>query len=414
MVSSSKSKERTILITGAAGQIGIELIIQLRKRYGNKNVIGIGRTTPPLAVLNQQCPGPFYLGVDVRKMNDLEGILKKHKDIDTIYHLAAILSGEGEKNPLQCWDVNMNGTLTVLEFAKKNGISRVFIPSSIGAFGSDAPRQAPQDCAMHPSTMYGVTKVAGELLGDYYAKKYGMRVRGVRLPGVISSEAMPGGGTTDYAVEIFYEALKNGKYECYIDADTAMPMVYMPDAIKAMIDLCEFEETENKKLTHYCDFNVTAFSFTPRQLAQKIQLFIPDFQITYKPDFRQKIAESWPDNMLDTVARQEWEWKPSFTFEAMVQDMIEKLRDRKKKQEVIILNRKGQKKNHKHQNYDSSFFDPFVIGFYFFASFFLVSYKVKLYFFTMRIQAQQLLFRQTTFHFNISLVQHYIHESQRD
>ena len=244
-------------------------------------------------------------------------------DIDTIYNMAAILSAVGEQKPLLAWDVNMNGFQNVLECAREKELVRVMNPSSIAAFGPETPRiNTPQETVLKPRTMYGVTKVAGELLGDYYFRKFGVDVRGVRYPGIISSETPPGGGTTDYAVAIFYEAIKHGRYECFVREDTVLPMMYMPDALKGLMDLAE---APVEKLEHHCDFNLASMSFSAGELAAEIKKHIPELEVTYKPDFRQAIADSWPQSIDDSAARREWGWEPSFDLSSMTKDMIEKL-----------------------------------------------------------------------------------------
>lgn len=242
--------------------------------------------------------------------------------------MAAILSAVGEEKPLICWDVNINGMYNILEIARERKITRIFVPSSIAAFGPETPRDnTPQETILKPKTMYGVTKVAGELLGDYYFRRFGLDVRGVRYPGIISSETLPGGGTTDYAVEIFYEAIKNKKYTCFLRENTVLPMMYMPDCIKGTIDLME---TDISKLKHHCDFNMASMSFSAGKLASEIKKHIPDFKVSYKPDFRQKIADTWPKSIDDSAARKEWGWKPSYNLSSMTKDMLEKLGKRYK------------------------------------------------------------------------------------
>jgi nucleoside-diphosphate-sugar epimerase len=306
-----------ILVLGAAGQIGTELVPELRKIYGRDNVIACYYSKEPPRV---PLEGPAE-GVDVLDIKSVEEVIKKY-DVDEIYHLAAILSAAGERNPQLAWKTNMDGLYNVLELAREYKL-RVFWPSSIAAFGPSAPRDnTPQVTVMDPRTIYGISKYAGELLARYYAEKFDVDVRGVRYPGIISSGAMPGGGTTDYAVEIFYYALEGKKYTCYLREDTMLPMMYMPDAIKAAIQLMN---AERSKLTILVGYNVAAFSFTPGQIAEEIRKHIPNFEIEYKPDFRQKIADSWPRSLDDSLARREWGWKPDWTFEAMVKDMLERL-----------------------------------------------------------------------------------------
>jgi nucleoside-diphosphate-sugar epimerase len=246
--------------------------------------------------------------------------------------MAAILSAAGEERPLLCWNVNINGLYNIIEIAHEHEMTRVFVPSSIAVFGPETPRDnTPQDTILKPKTMYGLTKVAGELLGDYYFKKFGIDVRGIRYPGIISSETLPGGGTTDYAVEIFYEAIKSKKYTCFLKKDTVLPMMYMPDCIKSTIDLMEADVS---KLKHHCDFNVASMSFSAGDLAAEIKKHIPEFKCEYKPDFRQAIADSWPRSIDDSAARAEWGWKPSYDLPSMTEDMVDKLTKRYEKKEI--------------------------------------------------------------------------------
>ena len=315
-----KTKEmKRILVTGSVGQIGSELTLALRQRFGAENVVATGRKTPPSDALKNS--GPFYF-IDVAKRETLEEVVQKH-NIDTIVHMAAMLSAVGEQNPMRCWDVNINGTLVVLECAREHEMARVIIPSSIAAFGPETPRdRTPNDTILKPRTMYGVTKVAGELLGDYYFRKYGLDVRGLRYPGIISYETLPGGGTTDFAVAIYFEAVKNKRYTCFVREDTRLPMMYMPDCIKSTIDLAE---ADLGKLKHHSDFNVGAMSFSAGELAASIKQHIPEFTCSYEPDFRQAIADSWPMSLDDSAAREEWGWKPAYDLEAMTSDMLEVL-----------------------------------------------------------------------------------------
>ena len=313
---------KNILVTGAVGQIGSELTMALRKRYGAENVVATGRKTEPSPELRDS--GPFYF-IDVTERASLDVVIKKH-NIDTIFHMAAILSAVGEKNPMLCWNVNVNGSINVLNAAVDYKMDRVIIPSSIAAFGPDTPKEnTPNDTILRPTTMYGVTKVCGERLGDYFVQKFGIDVRGLRYPGIISAETLPGGGTTDYAVEIFYKAVEEGKYTCFVDENTRLPMMYMPDCIKATIDLAE---ADFSKLKHHCDFNVAAMSFSAGELAESIKKYIPDFEVTYEPDYRQEIADSWPSSIDDSVAREEWGWQPEWDLDKMTKDMLEKLRKR--------------------------------------------------------------------------------------
>ena len=316
------SKKPKILVTGATGQIGSELVLELRKKYGGENVVAVGHSRKPSDKLFSSGP---YESIDVSDKTSIEKAVKKHS-VDTIYHLAALLSATGEQNPQLAWTVNMNSLYYVLEIAREQKLAKIFWPSSIAVFGPTAPRSnTPQDTILIPGTMYGVTKVAGELLCNYYFMKYAVDVRSVRYPGIISSETPPGGGTTDYAVEIFYEAIKNKKYACFVREDTVLPMMYMPDCLKATIDLMEADSSKIKRRTSY---NVAGMSFSAGQLTAEIRKHIPDFRCAYKPDFRQKIADSWPMSLDDTAARKEWGWKPKYDLPSMTRDMIEKLSKR--------------------------------------------------------------------------------------
>ena len=254
---------------------------------------------------------------------EIYSVIKKYK-IDTVFHLAAILSANGEKNPQLAWKVNINGLYNVLEIAREYKCA-VFTPSSIAAFGPSTPKdKTPQETIQRPNTIYGLTKVTGELLCDYYHLKYGVDTRGIRFPGIISYATLPGGGTTDYAVEIFYEALKNKKYTCFLDKDTYLDMMYMPDGLKAAVNLME---ADHSRLKHRNAYNVTAESFNPEQLADEIKKYIPDFEINYDVDpMRQAIADSWPNQLDDSAAREDWGWSPDYNLEAMTKDMIEKLK----------------------------------------------------------------------------------------
>ena len=321
----TKKVMKKILVTGAVGQIGSELTLELRKKYGEDNVIACGRKTKPSKELEES--GPFEMGVDITDIKNVEDLVKKY-DIDTIYNMAAILSAVGEDKPFLCWNVNVDGLNNIFEIARKYDMTRIFVPSSIAVFGPETPtKNTPQETVLKPRTMYGVTKVTGELLGDYFFRKFGLDTRGVRYPGIISSETLPGGGTTDYAVEIFYEAIKNKKYTCFVKKDTHLPMMYMPDCIKATIDLMEADISD---LNHHCDFNVGSMSFSAGELADEIKKHIPEFKCIYKPDFRQDIADSWPSSIDDSAAREEWNWKPSFDLSSMTEDMLEKLSERHK------------------------------------------------------------------------------------
>lgn len=311
-----------ILVTGAVGQIGSELTLELRKRYGAENVVATGHRTRPGSKLNES--GPFEF-IDVTRRESVEAVVDQY-GIDTIYHMAAILSAVGEEKPLLAWDVNINGLYHILEIARERQMARVFCPSSIAVFGPETPReQTPQETILRPTTMYGVSKVAGELLCNYYVRRFGLDVRGVRYPGIISSETLPGGGTTDYAVAIYYEAIAHGRYTCFVREDTVLPMMYMPDCIKGTIDLME---AEFDRLEHHADFNMAAMSFSAGELAAEIKKHIPDFVCEYQPDFRQAIADSWPRSLDDSAARREWGWNPQYDLASMTVDMLDKLGQR--------------------------------------------------------------------------------------
>ena len=316
----SDTYQNTILVTGAVGQIGSELTMALRARYGPENVVAAGHRTPPGPELRDS--GPFEF-IDVTQREDLEQVVRRYS-VQTIYHMAAILSAVGEQRPHLCWEVNMDGLRNILEVAREHGHLRLFCPSSIAVFGPDTPRHhTPQETVLRPTTMYGVTKVAGELLCEYYWRRFGVDVRGVRYPGIISHVTPPGGGTTDYAVEIFYEAIRHKRYTCFVRPDTVLPMMYMADCIKATIDLMEADPSG---LVHHADFNLAAMSFSAAELAAEIQAHIPAFEVTYAPDpVRQAIADSWPQTIDDTAARQEWGWQPDYDMAAMTADMLDKL-----------------------------------------------------------------------------------------
>jgi nucleoside-diphosphate-sugar epimerase len=309
-----------ILVTGALGQIGSELVPYMRKIYGYDNVIATDiRRKEGLAAVEG---GPFEI-LDVQNASEMAQIAKRYQ-VDTIIHLAALLSAVAEEKPVLAWEINMGGLFNALEVARELNCS-FFTPSSIGAFGPSTPKdKTPQDTVQRPKTMYGVTKVSGELLCDYYFKRFGLDTRGVRFPGLISYETPPGGGTTDYAVDIFYEAIRHGKYKCFINKGTFMDMMYMPDALKAIITLMEADPS---KLLHRNAFNITAMSFEPSMLAKEIKKHIPDFEIQYEIDpVRQCIADSWPNSIDDSAAREEWGFTASYDIASMTEDMISKLK----------------------------------------------------------------------------------------
>jgi nucleoside-diphosphate-sugar epimerase len=316
---------KNILVIGSVGQIGSELTMELRRRYGNDHVVAGYRRTQPSQELAES--GPLEI-VDATDVDRIVAIVKKYK-IDAIYNLAALLSAVAEKNPQAAWNVGVNGAYNVLEVAREFNCA-VFFPSSIGAFGSSTPLDnTPQDTIQRPGTMYGVTKVAAELLSDYYYKRFGVDARGVRYPGIISNLTLPGGGTTDYAVEIYYEAVKTGKFVCPLPAGTFLDMMYMPDALDAAIDLMEADPS---KLKHRNCFNITAMSFDPEILCNNIKKYVPELVMTYDVDLVKKgIAESWPNKMDDTAAREEWGWNPKWDLDAMTQDMLKVIREKHEK-----------------------------------------------------------------------------------
>jgi nucleoside-diphosphate-sugar epimerase len=317
-----KKTAGNILVTGALGQIGSELTAELRRRYGDASVVASDLRARPDGEFGQA--GPFEQ-VNVTDADALAEICRRH-GVKTIVHLAAILSATGEKDPMRAWHVNMSGLVNALEIARDLELTRVLCPSSIAVFGAGCPREnTPQETVLRPSTMYGVTKVAGELLCDYYVARFGVDARGLRYPGIVSAETLPGGGTTDYAVEIFYEAIAKGHYECFLSEDTRLPMMYMPDCIKATIDLME---ADFDQLEHHGDFNVGSMSFSAGELAASIRKHLPDFTVAYDPDHRQAIADSWPSSIDDSAARKEWGWCPHYGLEAMTEDMLTKLRSR--------------------------------------------------------------------------------------
>jgi nucleoside-diphosphate-sugar epimerase len=309
---------KNILVTGASGQLGSELVPALRDIYGDGNVVASDINTPDPATTGA---GPFIL-LDCLDAAAVAAAAREHH-IDTIYHLAALLSAAAERAPQRAYDINIRTLMNVLEVSRERRCA-LFTPSSIGAFGPGTPRDpAPQDTLQRPTTMYGITKVAGEMLCDYYARRFGVDARGVRYPGLISYVTPPGGGTTDYAVDIFYHALEDGQYTCFLSADTQLDMMYMPDAVRAAMELMEADPA---RLAHRNAFNVTAMQLTPALLAALIQEHIPRVRISYDVDpVRQGIADSWPRRLDDSAAREEWEWAPRYDARAMTADMIEQL-----------------------------------------------------------------------------------------
>jgi nucleoside-diphosphate-sugar epimerase len=311
---------KKILVTGALGQIGSELVPALQCRYGAENVVASDLRMVPHRALGS--PGLLYEHLDCTQPQPVNDVVRHH-EVGTIYHLASLLSAVAEERPHAAWGLNMGGLYNVLEAARQYGC-QVFFPSSIGAFGPSTPREhTPQVTVQRPTTMYGVTKVAGELLCDYYAARFGVDARGLRLPGLVSYAAPPGGGTTDYAVEIFHQALRYRHYICFLDGATRLDMMYMPDAIRAMIELMEADAA---RLHHRNAYNITAMSITPEELAAEIRKAIAGFAIEYRVDpVRQAIAESWPRSLDDSAARADWGWQPQFNLATMTADMIARL-----------------------------------------------------------------------------------------
>ena len=317
----SNTKMKNVLVIGSTGQIGSELTMKLRGLYPEGNIVaGFIKGAEPKGILLESGPSAE---ADVRNAQGLADIVEKYK-IDTIYNLEALLSAVAEKKPLLAWDIQMNGLINILEVAREKGCA-VFTPSSIGSFGPNTPRvDTPQDTIQRPRSMYGVTKVATELLSDYYFNKYGVDTRAVRFPGLISYTTLPGGGTTDYAVEIYYAAVKGEEFVCPIAKGTFMDMMYMPDALKAAVDIMNADPS---RLIHRNAFNIASMSFDPEIIYNKICEHIPGFKMRYEVDpVRQAIADSWPDKMDDSCARAEWDWAPSYDLETMTVDMIKSLK----------------------------------------------------------------------------------------
>ncbi len=308
-----------ILVIGASGQIGVELTMALRKIYGNSNVIASDlREQNPLL----EGTGP-YVALDVMNKEMLH-VQVIRQGITQIYLLAAILSATGEKNPSLAWNLNMQGLLNVLDIAREEKLYKVYWPSSIAVFGPTSPKEdCPQQTIIEPSTVYGISKYAGEFWCHYFNQRFKVDVRSLRYPGLISYKSPPGGGTTDYAIEIFYEALDDKKYTCFLKEDTYLPMMYMPDAIRATIELME---APAEKISIRTSYNLSGMSFSPSEIAEAIQKHIPDFQMEYKPDYRQAIADSWPESIDDSVARFDWGWKEEYDLDRMVKDMLMNLR----------------------------------------------------------------------------------------
>lgn len=313
-----------ILVIGSSGQIGSELVLALRKTFGSSNVFATDIKNPTEEIRNG---GPFQI-LDVLDYKNLLHFLVRHK-ITQVYNLAAVLSGNAEKIPLQAWDINMKALMNTLEAARQSDAKKLFWPSSIAVFGPTTPRHNTQQLTvMEPNTVYGISKLAGERWGEYYNSRYGIDIRSVRYPGLISYKTEPGGGTTDYAVEIFFEAIKNGSYECFVKGDTALPMMFMDDAIENTIRLMN---ADGAKLSQRSSYNMAGISFTAEELAKAIKKRIPDFTATYKPDFRQAIADSWPASIDDSFAQKDWGLKAEFDLDRICDVMLEKVKEKLEK-----------------------------------------------------------------------------------
>ena len=320
-----------ILVTGACGQIGTELVPALRLKYGRENVIASDR----YLVTDELIRDGVYVKADVMNPVMLERVIN-HGGITQVYHLAAILSASGERDPKKAWERNMQSLLNVLEAARKRKNCRVFWPSSIAVFGPGSPKAAcPQSAVTDPTTVYGISKLAGEHWCRYYNQHYGLDVRSVRFPGLISHTAKAGGGTTDYAVDIFHEAIDKGHYTSYLRCDTCLPMLYMADAIRGIMELME---APNEKISIHTSYNLAGVSFTPNQLGAEIRKDIPDFQLSCDPDSRQRIADSWPTSIDDRHARADWGWKPAYDLERMTKDMLQHLQKKELSESVAYFN----------------------------------------------------------------------------
>lgn len=310
-----------VLVIGSSGQIGSELVLALRKKFGNSNVFATDIKQPPEEIRNG---GPFQI-LDVLDYKNLLHFLVRHK-ITQVYNLAAVLSGNAEKIPLQAWDINMKALMNTLEAARQSDAKKLFWPSSIAVFGPTTPRhKTPQLTVMEPNTVYGISKLAGERWGEYYHDRYGIDIRSVRYPGLISYKTEPGGGTTDYAIEIFFEAIKNGHYNCFVTKETALPMMFMDDAIENTIKLMD---ADDKSLTIRSSYNMAGISFTASELADEIKSRMNNFTIDYKPDFRQAIADSWPASIDDEVARKDWGLSEKFDLKKMTDLMLDKVMEK--------------------------------------------------------------------------------------
>ncbi len=315
-----KQAMERILVTGSLGQLGTELVMELQRRFGVDQILATDIHAPS----EKEFPGRFST-LDVTDKHSLIDLVKENK-ITQIYHLAAILSANAEKSPQLAWKINMDGLINILEVAREFQISKIYWPSSIAVFGPDSPKeQTPQNTVMNPNTIYGITKVAGEKLCAYYHEKYGLDVRSLRYPGLIGYKSLPGGGTTDYAVEIYHEALKSHQFTCPIGEHTQLPMMYMEDAVRATMELME---APAQNITVRTSYNLAGVSFSPKEIAESIKKTIPEFRILYRPDFRDKIAASWPDSIDDHVARADWKWKVAYNLDRITDEMLCHLKER--------------------------------------------------------------------------------------
>ena len=305
-----------ILVTGANGQIGTVLCEELRKIYGKENVLASD-------IKRQSTNNEPYIFLDILNEQRIREVIDDH-GINQVYHLAAILSANGEWNPMKTWNINLNGLLSILNIAKEHHINKIFFPSTIAVFGRTTPKlNTPQDVPMLPETVYGISKVAGEMWCNYYHDRYGVDVRSLRYPGIISHQSIPSGGTTDYAVEIFHGIIKEGHYTCFLKEDTALPMMYIPDSIRATIELMEADSQDISVRTSY---NLAAMTFTPAEIFNEIKKYYPESTITYEPDFRQEIAEAWTSSIDDSKARKDWSWSHEFDLQALTADMIKHIK----------------------------------------------------------------------------------------
>ncbi len=316
-----------ILIIGAKGQIGSVLTVELQKIYGSGSVVASDLKDDP------NFNGIFEV-IDATKFEMINTVVQKYK-ITQIYHLAAILSAKGEQNPLNTWDINIKTMFNVFEVARLNNVSKVFYPSSIAVFGEGATKEnTPQNAFLNPSTVYGISKVAGENWSQYYYNRYGLDIRSIRYPGIIGYQSLPGGGTTDYAIDIFHKVVNGENFECFLKKDTKLPMVFMEDAIRATIELMD---TPKENITVRTSYNLASMSFTPQELVTEITKIYPNFEVRYKPDFRQEIAASWPKSINDSEARIDWNWKPQFDLKSMTEMMVEKLNEKYNKESYTKL-----------------------------------------------------------------------------